>query len=153
MHKRYIYRARLLTSACNQCETRDDRWRASDAIYRDNCAASAQISLARCCCCLPPGCITRATAPAHAQGLRRAISLVLPCGNRRPSKALRLDAECPRHFIRLKVRMPNAKREVKSYPRRCSRRTPGVSLPLQLLCTSEATVEHVEDHPSGRAIR
>src|SRR2546421_399522 len=24
------------------------------------------------CCCLPPGCITRAIAPAHAQGLRRA---------------------------------------------------------------------------------
>jgi len=91
-------------------------------------------------------------------GLAESDSLVQPCGNRRPSKALRLDAERPRHFIRLKVRMPNAKREVKSYPRRCSRRTPGVSLPLQLLCTSEATVEHVtvehvEDHPSGREIR
>jgi len=86
-------------------------------------------------------------------GPAESDSLVLPCDNPRPSKALRLDAECPRHFIRLKVRMPNAKREVKSYPRRCSRRTPGVSLPLQLLCTSEATVEHVEDHPSGREIR
>ena len=85
-------------------------------------------------------------------GLAESDSLVLPCCNRRPYKALRLDAERPRHFIRLKVRMQNAKREVKSYPRRCSCRTPGVSLPLQLLCTSEATVEHVEDHPSGREI-
>src|SRR2546425_3138417 len=80
--------------------------------------------------------------------LAESDSLVQPCGNRRPSKALRLDAERPRHFIRLKVRMPNAKREVKSYPRRCSRRTPGVSLPLQLLCTSEATVERSEEHTS-----
>jgi len=39
-------------------------------------------------------------------GPAESDSLVLPCGNRRPSKVLRLDAECPRHFIRLKVRMP-----------------------------------------------
>ena len=38
--------------------------------------------------------------------LAESDSLVLPCDNRRPSKVLRLDAECPRHFIRLKVRMP-----------------------------------------------
>src|SRR5437879_9864250 len=88
--------------------------RGSRAIYRGNCAASAQTSLARCCCCLPPGCITRATAPAHAQGLRRAIH-----------------SSCPAAIAGL----------------------PGVSLPLQLLCTSEAPVEHVEDHPSGREIR
>src|SRR2546428_2562514 len=60
VHKRYTYRARLLASPCNQCETRDGRWRPSGAIYRGNCAAPAQTSLARCCCCLPPGCITRA---------------------------------------------------------------------------------------------